>query len=155
LENYIVDYVKAYRNVHVITTSSESVDDVFERLASFNIETCIHSGFLDKTSVIFHRMLLCDGKDSSELVNDVMEGVEYSLYNNYSLVDIGGLFVGGRSGLSHSILEALMSSKINIEYQIFGSNRFSFLIEDRFLNRCLKNITYMAKVRDSKIDLFD
>lgn len=155
MENYIVDYVRAYRNIHVISMRSDEIGEAFEHLSEFNIETCVYSEGLEETTIIIHRLNLCGLNDSNEVLRDSLSSLGFNILEGFTLIDVGGLFIGGGGGLSHAILDALTQSKVNIEYQIFGSNRFSFLIKDNVLNKALKNITYLGKVRDSKITVFD
>lgn len=154
MENYAIDYIKVYRKSFVIGTSYTSRRDVFSILSPFNIDSCISSRRQNCVTVVLLPEKERNIKLLQELLDEKKKDLEnYYASNDYSYIEIGGLFVGGGNGLANVTLDILRKNKINIEYQLMNPSRYCLLIKPRHVKKAITKFILELGVRDSVISI--
>ena len=154
MEKYAIDYIKIHKKTFLINATYNSMEELLCILDDFNIESCITSKKLNSLTII---ILLNSSREQQELkellYNNIPEGCELIIIENYSFVEIGGQFIDGSSGLVNITLDILQRNKINIEYQLMNPCRYSFLINSSNTNKIASKFIAELGVRDSMINL--
>lgn len=153
MEGFVIDYLNVRKNIHVIFLEELPDGQFLELLRDFNIETCLYSQRLKRATVILksHEKLSASlsHRKLTELVQTTPLRCALAERNKFALFEIGGLFVEGSSGIVIRILDTLANTKINIEYQILSPTRYSFLVRNRYVSRCVAKLTSELSIRDS------
>jgi len=155
VEKYTIDYVKVFKEVHVVSVPMGDFENLFSVLEEYNVETFIYSKYINRIVVIIHtnkqKGIAQSFADIKEELLKITSDAKWS--EKTSLVEIGGLFIDGCDGLSVSVLEALSRSKINLQYQIMNPSQYSLLINKSEIRKCLKALSRHLGVRDSIISI--
>lgn len=154
MEKYAIDYIKVYRRSLIIGVGYASRKELFSILSPFNIDSCISSRRQNCVTVVLLPEKERNLKRLQDLLIESSERLEnFHKSDDYSYIEIGGLFVGGGNGLANVALDILRKNNINIEYQLMNPSRYSLLVKPIHVKRAITRFISELGVRDSLISI--